>query len=80
MRLLALLTLLLLAAQASAANEDCWGRGYRDGWCDGKGLHACNIARTPSPPGAPAGQADCDSRYVEGYVAGQKAGMPPKPN
>ena len=80
MRVLVLVTFLLAASQALAANEECWSRGYRDGWCDGKGLHACNAGRTPPPPAAPAGQDDCDSRYVDGYVAGQKAGMPPKAN
>ncbi len=78
MRLLMALTLLLVAAQAPAANEECWGRGYRDGWCDGKGLHVCNAGRPPSPPAAHPGQDDCDSRYIDGYVAGQKAGMPAK--
>ena len=77
-RLFVLLCLACVAAPSLAANEECWSRGYRDGWCDGRGTPACTGRIPPRPPGAPAGQDDCDSRYIDGYVAGQKAGMPPK--
>ena len=80
MRVLLLLGLVLLATRSFAANEECWSRGYRDGWCDGKGLRTCTVDRISArPPPAPAGQDDCDSRYVDGYVSGQKAGMPAPP-
>lgn len=73
-----LLSLMLAAVPALAANEECWNRGYRDGYCDGKGKAGCAAERVSAPraPAPPAGQEDCDSRYVDGYVAGQKAGMP----
>ena len=78
MRAACLTLLMLIAWPAIAGNEECWSRGFRDGWCDAKEKPSCPQLIAPRAPPAAPGQDDCDARYVEGYVAGQKAGMPPK--
>lgn len=80
-RVIATTVALFLASPAWSANEECWSRGYRDGWCDGRGDKVCTADRLAvRPPPSQAGSDDCDVRYVDGYVAGQKAGMPPQRN
>lgn len=77
MRAACLTLLLLVGLPAHAGNEECWSRGYRDGWCDARDKPSCPQLIAPRAPAPAADQDDCDARYVEGYVAGQKAGMPP---
>lgn len=72
--------LMAAAARAVAGNEECWSRGYRDGWCDAKRRSGCAQLVTPRPTAPLPGQEACDERYVDGYVAGQKAALPPQAN
>lgn len=68
---------LVASTIASAGTEECWSRGFRDGWCDARNQASCPDLRAPRAPAPMPGQEGCDDRYVDGYVAGQKAVVPP---
>ena len=61
---------LLVSSAASAENEECWQEGYKQGWCDAKGINNCLPPLPPLPPLAPLGRNDCSSRFADGYRQG----------
>ena len=73
---IAVVALALVAASASAQNNECWQDGYKQGFCDARGQNRgmCLPPLPPLPPLAPLGRDDCQSRFADGYRAGLSAG------